>query len=123
VRGQRLAHAIGARIRVEVLEIPDLALAKHQDAPRPEVFLETRQREPGLLGMRVRDQPLEPASAGKQFDREVEWVRPATEQGTNSDAWSGWHVKLVQDFTLIRGGDLEFFSVLRDGAPGEDQAF
>src|SRR6185295_8024158 len=75
-----------ARVGVQAFEITDLALAEDQDAPGFEVFVESGQREAGLLNVRTRDDAGKPVGACQQLERQAEGFRSAREQRRDRDA-------------------------------------
>ena len=56
----------GARLGRHAFEEADLALAEDEHASRPQIFVESGQREAGLLDVRQRDLAVEPGRAAEQ---------------------------------------------------------
>jgi len=62
-------------------EETDLALAEDEQASFPQVFVESRERQAGLLGMRIRDAPVDAARPGQELEVDVD-------QGVPNDSFS-----------------------------------
>ena len=71
------------------LEEPDLALAQDEHAAFAEVLVETRKREPGLLGMRVGDAPVDAGGAGQELEVDPPRFGQVAEQRRDRHAGSG----------------------------------
>ena len=131
VRGETLGERIAARGGIEALEKAHLAFAEQQDAAGLQVFMESREREAGLLNVRTCNLAMESAGAGQQLDGQPHRLGSRIEQPANGDGRSHRTIipprrrrgKLEQNFSLVRRRNLQLFAVLRNRAPGQHQAF
>jgi hypothetical protein len=86
IERQRETQRPDSRLRLEALQIADLALAEDENAARLEILVEAGERETGLLDVRAGDRATQARGAGQQFERQPERLRTAAEERADRDS-------------------------------------